>query len=389
MKKTRKAKSTFAKQVAKVILGVVLIVAVLILLAVSYIVFFMDPNQLKPMMTAQVRQYTGYELNIVGKLSWSFYPHWGIRADQITLRQPQQVNTAPFLHAEKVTIALKPWSLLRKNKQLTGSISMAHLHLWNLDTQDVYTDIRLRHGVLTFNPLRMNLYSGQLTGDAQGRNLSVNPQWDSHVKISHVQIKPLLRDVRSKTASLNIAGDASIELTLSTAGKSREELLQHLNGSSKFILAQGVLEGIDLNYYSKTAEALIHKEALSAPPVNKQTPFGTLTGDAVITQGVVHNNHFLLDASGLTASGEGNIQLLAQTLDYQVLITPKKLNKVPLIVPLLVSGNWQDPSISLDMLAISNVIADRELGDVKKKLHDEVKEHVHGKVGEALEKFLQ
>ena len=63
--------------------------------AVASLVWLVDPNKLKPALTEKVLRDTGYQLVIDGSLTWTFYPHFGVKVAHMSLTAPKQ--TAPFV----------------------------------------------------------------------------------------------------------------------------------------------------------------------------------------------------------------------------------------------------------------------------------------------------
>lgn len=362
-------------------IGMIIFLILLSIIGIVFVVRFVDPNKFKPLLIAEVAKRTDYRLVIDGDLSWSFYPKLGVNVAHMTLFAPQQ--SAPFLDAKEATMMMGLSSLLSGTQKLSGSITIQQLKLMQINAQHATVGVHWQDNVLTLQPVTADLYDGKLEGVAHGREFATEPRWDWSVKLNHVQVKPLLIDLNGPDAKLKLSGVAQMNLQATTQGETKEKILRNLNGAMQFSLKNGILEGIDLNYFVQMADALINKQPLTLPNSNK-TNFDSLTGSAVIQNGVATTQDLLLTTPAFTTQGAGDIDLTKQTLDYQLQIIPLHATKIKWAVPLLISGDWHRPSIRLDMITLNALIAKEQLEKVGKKMQEEIK-----KLPEKVDKFLQ
>ena len=98
-------------KIAAILLGILL--ALLVLLVVG-ITVFIDPNQYKDRIIEAVRDNTGRELTIEGKMGWSFFPWIGIETGRLVLSNAPGFGKDPFARIEAAGVKVKLLPLLRK-----------------------------------------------------------------------------------------------------------------------------------------------------------------------------------------------------------------------------------------------------------------------------------
>ena len=161
---------------------------------------------------------------------------------------------------------------------------------------------------------------------ASGRDFEVLPRWQWDMQGKGIQMKSLLQDASGGESKIKISGTGSLKLQAESKGKTRDQFLRQLNGASEFSLNDGVVEGMDINYFLQTANGLLNKEATSQPVNTNQTAFNQLTGSAVIKNGVADTNNILLTAPAFTTKAQGSLELVTGTLDFKLQVNPQLEN---------------------------------------------------------------
>ncbi len=111
------------------ILGIVIgAVVVLVAAALVAVYLFFDPNDHKDRITAAVKQSTGRELLLPGKLSLSVFPWIAIETGEASLGNPPGFGTGPFLTLKRAKLSVKLLPLLKKQVQV-GRIEIDGLDL--------------------------------------------------------------------------------------------------------------------------------------------------------------------------------------------------------------------------------------------------------------------
>ena len=242
-----------------------------------------------------------------------------------------------------------------------NSIDLGTLKLGK--TRTVMTLDRSR-AVFALNEVRA--YDGLVTGEfvANNRNgLSVGGK----LRASDVELQTLLKDAADVT---RFSGKADATLNFLGVGQSTAAIMSSLKGDGTLKAGPGRISGIDLDQLFRAGGA-----------GGGTTVFDTLTASYTIAGGVLRNSDLLMSLPGITAEGEGKVNLGARTLDY--LVVPTALNARDgrgLAIPVRIKGSWDAPAIRADM----GEAIDRNLAEEKKELETKVRD----KVTEKLEKEL-
>lgn len=109
------------KQLLRILLAAVGILAIVGVAAVVYVTTFLDPEDFKPRLTSVVEEHTGLHLALDGPITWSFYPRIGVSVEQARAWLPEQseedTSFASIQRAE-VSVAFAP--LLRGEIAVDG-----------------------------------------------------------------------------------------------------------------------------------------------------------------------------------------------------------------------------------------------------------------------------
>lgn len=358
-------------KIIRVSLSVLLLLVVVLALAGIALVVFTDPNDLKPIIADEVKSQTGYELAMNGRLSWSFYPHFGVKMDDMALLAPQ--SDEPFLKLQGIHVGVELPSLLRGQHVLKGDLAIASVQLMNLHLQSVRAALHFDNGVLTINPLTAYLYNGTLTGVVSGRAFSTLPSWTWDVTVNHADLKTLLADVNGTDAKLTLGGDGSVHFTGESSGKSGDDLFNHMQGSGVYSLKNGEVKAIDLNYLLLTADALLNKQTITVPENLNATNFDHLSGAFTVQNGIFTTNNLELQAPTFVTKGDVSLHLLTRAISAHLNIDSTKALKTKFMVPVLITGDLTKPDVRLDMASINQTIARQQLERVKVKVQEKVK----------------
>jgi AsmA protein len=191
---------------------------------------------------------------------------------------------------------------------------------------------------------QMAAYGGRITGDfvVNGRGgLSVG----GRLTLAGLETQPLLTDLAGWDRLIS-TGD--VELEFLGVGNSIAEIMAGLKGEGTLELGRGELRGLDIGGMLRTLDAGYVGEG-------QKTIFDGLAGTFTITGGVLSNSDLKLVAPYLTASGAGEIGLGKRTLNYRIRPTAMAAEDGTggVMVPLLITGPWADPSFRLDLESIA------------------------------------
>lgn len=89
---------------------------------------FVDPNQIKEKITQTISEKTGRTLTIAGDMHWSFFPWLGIKAQGITMGNPEKFSHDVFAKIDELDIEVRALPLIHGEIQ-SGKVTMQHLDL--------------------------------------------------------------------------------------------------------------------------------------------------------------------------------------------------------------------------------------------------------------------
>lgn len=209
-------------------------------------------------------------------------------------------------------------------------------------------------------------YGGRFTGEFVMNNrsgLSVGGK----LRASGVQMKPLLTDLADLT---RFSGQGDAEVSFLGVGQNVDAIMRSLSGQGAVNVGRGSIEGIDLD------DLLGNFDVQGGTTV-----FDALTGTFAMDKGVLRNDDLTMLLPNFDASGAGQVNLGAQTLDYTV--TPRALrvnNERGLAVPVRIYGPWADPKIQPDLKAV----IDLNFREERERAEERVKQKVDEKLTEEL-----
>jgi len=94
-------------------LAVSIIILLLIVAAVA-LTTLVSPNRFKPQLSQYVKTKTARELKINGDISWTFFPHFGLKISDAQLGNPTGFVNQPFAEIAEADVQLAPIPLLKK-----------------------------------------------------------------------------------------------------------------------------------------------------------------------------------------------------------------------------------------------------------------------------------
>lgn len=212
-------------------------------------------------------------------------------------------------------------------------------------------------------------YGGTIAGQVivnarKGLSARVN------LSMTSLALQPLLAALAGTD---RLTGTGDLRMNLLGSGSSQDALMRSLEGEASLALRDGELRGLDLAGMIRTLDAGYVGEGAS-------TVFDSITASFAVGGGVARNSDMALTAPLLTASGAGQADIGGQRLDYR--ITPLTLGGQALDpdvqLPVLISGPWAAPRVSLDL----ETLAKRKLEEERLKLEERARAEIEQKLQE-------
>lgn len=201
-----------------------------------------------------------------------------------------------------------------KALNLDGRVKIGELVANNIKASSVRVDLRAKDGKLDVDPMQANLYQGSLKGsvkvDANTNRIAVKQA------LSGISIGPLLRDAIQQDM---LEGRGNVELNLTTAGNTVGAMKQGLNGDAALNLKDGAIKGVDLAGSIRSFKSkLSGQDAEQAGNAAQKTDFSELSATFAVKNGVAHNSDLSAKSPFVRISGEGDVNIAQDSLDYVV-----------------------------------------------------------------------
>lgn len=257
----------------------------------------------------------------------------------------------------------------------------------DVDTRGALKVERLRVAGLAIGGLAANVSTGEgriaiesLAGSLNGGALKASASMTAAGHrlvgaLTGVDAGGLIRDASGRDP---LDGRGDIRLDLSTRGLDGDTAIRQLGGSASLALRDGAIKGVDLDRVMQQVRAALEGRlpVEGRPSPGDRTPFQSLAASFRIAQGVATSNDLDFRADWLRATGAGQVDLPAQSLDWLVRATMTgapggaadaasrrdvlaRLQGVP--VPVRLSGRFDDLRYRVDVRDLATAAVRKEV----------------------------
>jgi AsmA protein len=297
------------------------------------------------------------------------------------LYMPQKTAEAPKTAGPEQPLDL---SALRQ-LNLNGSLRIGSLKVANVKSSNVRLDVKARNGQVNVAPLSANLYQGSMNG-----SISVNAQATPVIAVnqtlSGVNVAQLTKDAADFDT---LEGRGNVGLNLTMRGDTVGAMKKALNGTMSLNLADGAIKGINIAKKLREAQSVMGKGSAqtSSADNTEKTDFSELKASFKVNNGVAHNDDLSLKSPLLRVTGNGDIDVGNDRMNYVAKATLAKTLEGQggrdavggITVPVRVSGPFADLKYTLDFGAmVGDAVKEKVKTEVKTKLQDQLKENLKG-----------
>ncbi len=261
---------------------------------------------------------------------------------------------------------------------LSTKISAQQINFDKFNVHNIIANVDAKNGLLKFNQLHLQIWQGVVdtTGSADLTGNQI--KWTLNPNVQRIQVANIVQMVEP---SINLTGLANLKGTVNSVGTSPDLIKKYLNGNLNVALTNGALHGVDLNYWLGMGEAIIHHTPPTGLTDHKFTTFGALTSNVQINQGVVNTPNILLKGDLVQMNGQGVADLNRQTLNYKLQIRKINANTGGThndVIPLLITGTFNNPQPSIDMKAITKAVFDNQKDRLSKSIAKQISKKIGG-----------
>ena len=277
---------------------------------------------------------------------------------------------------------------------LDGQLKIDKLIANKAKIQDVILKIHAKNGIFNLDPLKLNMYQGNVSGKATLNVTKDVPESNISLIVNKVEAGPLLSDVLEKDI---LEGVMQANVTLAMAGTDPELLRKTLNGNGELLFNDGAIKGIDLAGMVRNVQAAFGLAEKSDQ--KPRTDFSELKAPFTITKGVMNTPQTSLKSPLLRVIAKGTADLVKETLDFRV--EPKVVGTIKgqgdekqrygIMVPVLVTGNFSSPKFRPDLKSVAKQQLQEKVLEskkVKKILEKEELKHLQETTKDLLKGLL-
>lgn len=270
-------------------------------------------------------------------------------------------------------------SALRK-LNLDGSLRIGQLKVANIKSSNVRLDVKAHKGLIVVNPLSANLYQGSMNGSLSV-NAAATPVIAVDQRLSGINVAALTRDAAGFDT---LEGRGNVGMSLSMQGNTVSSMKKALNGSLSLNLADGAVKGINIARKLRDAQSMLGKSQTQAANQSEKTDFSELKATFKVNNGVAHNDDLSLKSPLLRLSGNGDINVGQDSMNYLAKATLAKTlegqggrdNVGGITVPVRISGPFSDLKYTLDFGAMVGEAAKQKVEAKKEELKTRVKDQL-------------
>lgn len=251
-----------------------------------------------------------------------------------------------------------------------GSINVGTVQQDSLVMNNLHSTVNLNHGLFQLNPVTADLYGGKESGNISIDTRPAQPVYNVNLKTDKVDANKLISSVSSVKQVLY--GILSSNVNASFSSTSAEAIARGLNGSVGLNLSNGKLMNMDLLHELAAVGKFLG--GLPGAPKNF-TDLVQLTGNFDIKNGIAQTNNLKAVIDGGTLAAAGLVNLSDQSLNMHLTAVLNKAlsqqvggsqiggfmntalanNQGELVLPVILTGNFQHPQVAPDVEQIAQM----------------------------------
>jgi AsmA protein len=251
-----------------------------------------------------------------------------------------------------------------KPLEMRGTVTVKAAQFARLDLANVRVAMTMKDKVTHLAPIDAQVDGGRASGEVTWDEQGPTPTMSLDGQLTGIDMARFLANTRGKG---RLSGRATLNLKATAHGATVDAMLKSLSGHLDANLADGALEGIDVGYEIKLAQAVIDRS--TAPPANStgHTPFQAFKLSAQISNGIAETHDLTIASQALKVAGQGSANLPTKGIDFKLLASIVTAPARNTDIPLKVTGTYVDPTVRPDIEAVAKDQLKQKLQDVLKK----------------------
>ncbi len=272
---------------------------------------------------------------------------------------------------------------------LDGKIEVGKLKAHGATIENVDIHILAKNGIITINPLDLDLYQGSIKSKLVTNVNKNTPRTKLTINANNIQAEPLLKDTMEKEL---IAGSLKARIKLAMTGEEPDMIKQTLNGGGELLFTDGAIIGIDL---TNLVQNIKIKSGLEAKSGEKpRTDFAKLTIPFSAKNGLIYTEKTSLISPLIRVTMKGKANLVNEELDLKVVpnfVATLKgqgdtKQRSGIMVPVLITGTFSSPKFRPDL---KSMITKDLSKDVKALTKGLLKDNVPNTAGKSVKEDMK
>ncbi len=206
-----------------------------------------------------------------------------------------------------------PSDLIRQ-LDVDGVFKVNKVKISNLTTESIVVPVTASGGKVSINDLQAALYQGKINSNVSLDASQDTPRFAVSMNLDGIEADPLLADLLQKNSPLSGKGGFASNLT--TSGDSINAIKAGLNGEFNMAFNDGSVNGVNLGYQIRRAQAAITGKELTEEDKNVKTDFSALTVSGNFANGVMQSDDLDMRSPLLRVGGAGSVDLPKEYIDY-------------------------------------------------------------------------
>lgn len=228
-----------------------------------------------------------------------------------------------------------------RNMDARVSYRAAHVRSNRVPLRGLSLDIGLDHGLLTLNPMTLDLSRGRLSGAAAINARGDTPRAEIDVRLSNARLESIVALRGEPPLTGQLIGRAR----LAGYGASVREAAANANGTITLVSPRGEVREA---FAELTGINVTRGLGLLLADDESKTDVRCGVASFRVNDGVAQARTIVFDTEDVLIRGEGSISLRDETFNLRIQGHPKEARLIRVAAPITVQGRWRSPSIGID-----------------------------------------
>jgi uncharacterized protein involved in outer membrane biogenesis len=202
-------------------------------------------------------------------------------------------------------------------------------------------DIVLDNGLLSLDPLTIDLTRGRVGGAVAINARDETPRVDLDVRLSNARLESFLRVGDQQPLTGSLVG----RMQLSGSGASVRDAAANANGRISLVTPSGEVREA---FAELTGINVTRGLGLLLTDSDDTIPIRCGVASFDVRNGVAHVRSMVFDTETMLIRGGGTVSLRNETLDLDIEGEPKEPRLIRVAAPITVEGRWRTPRVGVD-----------------------------------------